>query len=163
MSLAALTSHVGGQKSARTPESQQHSDTRSRVVDLMEPLEQTSTVHMIPTIQELALCNGGIEGKTAGYSDYTVGKLALPCADSVADLRAAGRSADDAREVAIGEVSKFGLRRTESSGLSRGRFVHEEAAVYVVCNGIHQERRDAVPDPGPLLLKSALQSESLRE
>ncbi|MBS1212342.1 MAG: hypothetical protein H6R26_958 [Proteobacteria bacterium] len=74
----------------------------------MEPLEQTSTVHMIPTIQELALCNGGIEGKTAGYSDYTVGKLALPCADSVADLRAAGRSADDAREVAIWEPYRSG-------------------------------------------------------
>jgi hypothetical protein len=53
------------------------------------------------------------------------------------------------KKVAIGEVGKFGQRGIESSGLSRGRFVHEEAVTDAVFNGFHQEWRDPVFDPGP--------------
>ena len=56
---------------------------------------------------------------------------------------------DSAREVAIREVSKFDLRRIESSGLLGGRLADEEAVTDVLRNGLYQERRDAVRDPDP--------------
>ena len=43
----------------------------------------------------------------------------------------------DSPEVAIGEFRKFGLRRTESSGLPGGSFADKETVPDVVCDGLH--------------------------
>jgi hypothetical protein len=53
------------------------------------------------------------------------------------------------REVAIGEVSKFDLRRIESGGLPGGKLADEEAVTDVLRNGLYQEQREAVRDPDP--------------
>jgi len=51
-------------------------------------------------------------------------------------------------QVAIREVGKFEQRGIECGGLARARFACEEAVADAICNGFHQERRAAVPDPG---------------
>ena len=50
-------------------------------------------------------------------------------------------------EVPIGGSQQVRQCGIESDGLSGGRFVHEEAEADAICNRLHQERRDAVPDP----------------
>jgi hypothetical protein len=52
----------------------------------------------------------------------------------------------DAPEVAIREVSNLGPCRIASDELPSGRLADEETLADVACDGLHQERRDAVPD-----------------